>query len=42
MQGDGGGGRFKDKLMEVSQWRSRQAVSGGVDEVVSIGWIIKR
>ena len=41
MQGHGGGRRFKDKLKEVSQWRTRQAVSGQVDEVVSIGRIIK-
>ena len=41
MQGDGGGGRLKDKLNEVSEWRTKQAVSGRVDEVVSIGRIIK-
>ena len=41
MQGHGGGDRFKDKLKEVSQWRTKQAVSGRVDEVVSIGRIIK-
>ena len=41
IQGHGGRRRFKDKLKEVSQWRTRQAVSGQVDEVVSIGRIIK-
>ena len=41
MQGHVGGGRLKDKLNEVSHWWTRQAVSGRVDEVVSIGWMIK-
>ena len=41
MQGHGGGGRLKDKLNKVSEWRTKQAVSGRVDEVVSIGRIIK-
>ena len=41
MQGHGGGGRLKDQLNEVSEWRTRQAVSGRVDEVFSIGRIIK-
>ena len=40
MQGHGGGGRFKDKLNEVIHWRRRQAESGRVHEVVSIGRII--
>ena len=41
MQRHVGGGRLKDKLSEVSQWRTRQAVSGRVHEVVSTGRIIK-
>ena len=41
MRAHGGGGRLKDKLKELSQWSTRQAVSGWVDEVVSIVRIIK-